>query len=159
MAPPWARGRIEDDFRIIAEDVATRVSPGRASSTATSWSVWTSFCHTYNIDPYLNTEDPIYAILLLAKQYRCGEISPSGTFVRSRTVEDAVRAVGQTLALMGKKDPRLTATVTLTSISPASYPVGKKMTPLHGASNPYPFMSSARSLTSASSPTRPVLTP
>jgi hypothetical protein len=110
MAPPWARGRIEDDFRIIAEDVATGVSPGRASSTATSWSVWTAFCHTYHIDPYLNIDDPIYAILLFAKQYRCGEISPSGTFVRARTVADAVRAVGQTLALMGKKDPRLTAT-------------------------------------------------
>jgi hypothetical protein len=110
MAPPWARGRIEDVFCIITEDVVTGVSPGHASSTATSWSVWTSFCNTYNIDPYLNVDDPIYALLLFTKQYCCGEISPSGTFVCSRTVEDAVRAMGQTLALMGKKDPHLTPT-------------------------------------------------
>jgi hypothetical protein len=69
MAPAWARGRIEDDFRIITDDVATGISPGRASSTATSWAVWTSFCNTYNIDPFLDFHEPIHAILLLAKQY------------------------------------------------------------------------------------------
>jgi hypothetical protein len=141
-------------FCIIAEDVATGVSPGHASSTATSWSAWASFCHTYNIDPYLNTEDPIYAILLFATQYCCGEISPSGTFVCSRTVEDAVRAVGQTLALMGKKDPRLTAT------GDTDFRLARLLSSWRkDASNPYPFTSSARPPTSASSPTLPVLTP
>jgi hypothetical protein len=93
------------------EDVANGVSPGRANSTSTSWSTWTSFCLTNNIDPYLDSiTDPVSALVLFAKRYCDGTISPSGAAVRSRTVEDAVRAMGQTLALMGKKDPRLTPT-------------------------------------------------
>ncbi len=35
-------------------------------------------------------------------------LSPSGTHVRGRTVGDAVRAIGQTLAQLGLPDPRLT---------------------------------------------------
>jgi hypothetical protein len=40
-------------------------------------------------------------------QYRNGVIAPSGYSVRARTVEDAVRAVGQTFAAVGSQDPRL----------------------------------------------------
>ena len=40
-------------------------------------------------------------------RYRSGAIAPHGKPVRSRTVEDALRSVGQTLAMLGPQDPRL----------------------------------------------------
>jgi hypothetical protein len=61
--------------------------------------------------PYILSDRTVVAKMKkLSYGYCCGEISPSETFVRSCTVEDAIRAVGQTLALMGKKDPHLTPT-------------------------------------------------
>jgi hypothetical protein len=39
-----------------------------------------------------------------AHRYRTGELAPSGHPVSSRTVEDALRAVGQTLVAMGAND-------------------------------------------------------
>ncbi len=44
---------------------------------------------------------------LFARRYRVGELAPSGTTVRSRTVEGALRAIGQTFAALGHDDPRL----------------------------------------------------
>jgi len=44
---------------------------------------------------------------LCAHRYHMGTLSPSKTKVRSQTVGDAIRAIGQTLANMGYADPRL----------------------------------------------------
>jgi hypothetical protein len=51
--------------------------------------------------------DPIPLLRLFARRYRTGIIAPSGSPVRSRTVEGALRAIGQTLASLGCDDPRL----------------------------------------------------
>ena len=47
---------------------------------------------------------------LFAQRYRTGTISPGRVPVRSRTVEDALRAVGQAYAGMGAADPRVNST-------------------------------------------------
>ena len=61
------------------------------------------------MDPTLqsNVADPIHLLQVFAHRYRTGAIAPSGRPVRARTVEGAVRAVGQTMAGMGAPDPRL----------------------------------------------------
>ena len=46
-------------------------------------------------------------LLLFAQRYRTGAIAPGRHPVRSRTVEDAVRAIGQAYAQLGSPDPRL----------------------------------------------------
>lgn len=46
---------------------------------------------------------------IFAARYCVGTLAPSQSAVRSRTVEDALHAVGQTLASMGYPDPRLQA--------------------------------------------------
>jgi len=51
--------------------------------------------------------DPIPLLRLFAHRYRLGTLAPSGARVRSRTVENALRAVGQTVATLGSPDPRL----------------------------------------------------
>jgi hypothetical protein len=51
--------------------------------------------------------DPVMILQVYAHQYRTGELAPSGHPVSSQTVEDALRAVGQTLTTMGADDIRL----------------------------------------------------
>jgi hypothetical protein len=45
---------------------------------------------------------------VFATRYRSGEIAPGGNVTRSRTVEAALRAIGQTMANVGAQDPRYT---------------------------------------------------
>jgi hypothetical protein len=51
--------------------------------------------------------DPVTILQVYAHRYCTGELAPSGHPVSARTVEDALRAVGQTLAAMGTNDIRL----------------------------------------------------
>ena len=79
-----------------------------ALSWDTTWLRWESYCASLDIPPRCtNIRDPIPYLQVFANRYRTGRIAPSGNVVRSRTVEGAIRAVGQTLALLGSPDPRL----------------------------------------------------
>jgi len=106
--PPSSRHSLESDLSVIYQDVALGVSHQRAAATDSTWNTWHSFCSTLHIDPTLqSTADPILPLQVFAHRYRRGEISPSKTKVRGKTVGDALRAVGQTLSNMGYADPRL----------------------------------------------------
>jgi hypothetical protein len=60
------------------------------------------------VDPYLqDTHDPIALFQVYLQWYHVGTIAPRGKPVRARTVEDSLRAVGQTFAALGAPDPRL----------------------------------------------------
>ena len=65
-----------------------------------TWAIWAQFCASLHVRPDLRDVpgDPVPLLLLFAHRYRTGAISPSVRRVRSRTVEDAVRHVAQTLA-------------------------------------------------------------
>ena len=71
--------------------------------------MWRLFCEQLAVDPTLQTNicDPIHLLQVFAHRYRSGCIAPRGRPVTARTVEGAVRAVGQTLAGLGAIDPRL----------------------------------------------------
>jgi hypothetical protein len=108
---PEARTRAADDLRTIAHDVALGICSSRQAAQRSTFHIWTTFCDSLSMDPTLAAyPDPVPAIQLFAHRYRAGELSPSRTPVRGRTVGDAVRAIGQTLAGMGLPDPRLTST-------------------------------------------------
>ena len=51
--------------------------------------------------------DAIPVLQVFASRWRTGQIAPLGNPVRSRTVEDALRAIGQTMASVGSEDRRL----------------------------------------------------
>jgi hypothetical protein len=96
------------DIRTIIQDVTLGISSQCALATDTTWATWEGFCSDLNIDPTLQTTpDPVLPLQLFALRYRRGEISPSKSKVRGKTVGDALRAVGQTLANMGYSNPRL----------------------------------------------------
>ena len=110
-APPDVRHHVADTFRAVAQDVRLGVSTSRAAAASSSWANWSDFCRTLNVDESLESyDDPVPALQLYARQYRCGEASPSKRPVGSRTVEQALRTVGQTLASLGRPDPRLNPT-------------------------------------------------
>jgi len=95
-------------FQIIQRDVALGVSYQHAATTDNTWLNWEAFCASIEIDPTLHSiNDPIVPLQLCAHRYHMGTLSPSKTKVRSQTVGDAIRAIGQTLANMGYADPRL----------------------------------------------------
>jgi len=72
------------------------------------WDIWWNFCNALRCDPYLlDSGDPVPILQVFAHRYQTGKISPSRAPVRSRTVGDAVHAVGQTLSSLGLADPRL----------------------------------------------------
>jgi hypothetical protein len=90
------------------QDVSLGATANRAMPGSTTWRIWENFCAAINADPTLTTsDDPVTILQLFAHRYRRGELSPSKTQVRSKTVGDALRAVGQTLSNLGYADPRL----------------------------------------------------
>lgn len=150
MAPHWARDAIAADFRAIAHDVAHGVSPNRASRADSIWNVWLAFCSTISAPPHFDgIVDPIPTLLLFAHRFRYGQISPSGTTVRSRTVEDALRAVGQAFSTLGCVDPRLTASGKLDIRLSRQLSAYKKEDPPPHRVKPIPCQSSAMRRTCA----------
>jgi hypothetical protein len=107
---PDGRIDLRTDLRLIREAVEAGVVPSRAAAANSAWGIWQRFCHTLGTDPYLGDgQDPLLLVQIFAQRYRDGRIAPSHHSVRSRTVEDAVRAVGQGFTRLGAPDPRLTS--------------------------------------------------
>ena len=63
------------------------------------------------LDPLLLAyQDPVPILNTFSRDYQTGNIAPDSRGVRSRTVEDAVRSIGQVIAMVGAKDPRMIST-------------------------------------------------
>ena len=68
--------------------------------------IWCDFCAEHHIDSLLQAvADPIPYLQIFAQWYRDGRLAKNGQPVRARTVEDAIRAVGQTMAAWGPRTP------------------------------------------------------
>ena len=102
-ASPAAIDALRFDWGAIERAAATRVSPQRVQSSSSSWRLWTTFCEHLNVDPSHLPADPIPLLQVFAQRLRSGTLAPGRRPVRTRTVEDIVRAVGQTYASMGPR--------------------------------------------------------
>ena len=99
------------DFELAQDAVRSGVTAQGAAGADTHWQLWSDFCDELAVDALLsNLQDPVALLQVFAQRYRTGTIAPKSKPVRSRTVEDALRSVGQTFAGLGKPDPRLTST-------------------------------------------------
>ena len=101
-----------DEFRadlgLVAEAVRSGVVESYARKKDAHWDVWLDYCRTVGCDPHLaDIDDPVPYLQVFAHRYRDGRIAPSGRTVKSQTVSDAVRSVGQRFSRMGSVDPRL----------------------------------------------------
>ena len=108
---PTIAAHFRRDLRLAQETVNRGICPSGDRADACNWNRWRAFCTNLAIDPLLNNiKDPDALLQVFVVQYRKGLIAPSGRPVKGRTVESAVRTVGQTLVSVGSPDPRLTST-------------------------------------------------
>ncbi len=83
------------------------VVSSRATAADRHWDIWLAFSDALGIDPGLqHFHDPVPVLQVFAARYRDGRLAPGGLPVRARTVEDALRSVGQMFASLGTKDIR-----------------------------------------------------
>lgn len=94
------------DLRISQESVQRGVVPGTRQKANRHWEHWLQFCTELELDPLLQSyADPVPFLQVYATRYR-RRLGPAGLPVRSGTVSDAVRSVGQTMASLGSPDAR-----------------------------------------------------
>lgn len=104
---PLKRDAFLSDLQSAQTAVRQGVVALRTASANTHWSIWEKYCASICLDPTLQgIQDPIPILQVFAHRYRHGALSPSRHPVRSRTVEDALRSIGQAFTHVGAKDPR-----------------------------------------------------
>ena len=101
------RDQLRADWRAVQAATQHRVSRQRTSAASSSWTLWISFCHELGVDPFSLPGDPIPILQVFAQRVRSGTLTTGRRTARSRSVEETLRAVGQTYAGMGSPDPRL----------------------------------------------------
>jgi len=107
--PDHRKSGLEADLIAVARTFPLGVCHSRRTAADNTFAIWESFCQEHHIDPTLGQyADPVPLIQVFGHRYRQGNIAPNQAQVRGRTVGDAVRAMGQTLAQLGHADPRLT---------------------------------------------------
>ena len=107
-AAPALVHQLRSDWSAVQAAARKRVTTQRRiNSAASSWTLWSAFCHSIGVDTDSLPHDPIPILQVFAQRLRTGALSPGRGPVKSRSVEDTVRGVGQTYAGMGARDPRL----------------------------------------------------
>ena len=105
---PEARDAFRIDHGLAMQAFCAGTVPTRTRSRDNTWIRWCNYCDELGVDPMLdNVVDAIPFLQVFASRWRTGQIAPLGEPVRSRTVEDALRSIGQTMASVGAKDRRL----------------------------------------------------
>ena len=108
-APPQCHDALRANWRTIQETSRKRVCRKRAAPSHSAWIYWAAFCESLRIDPHQLPPDPVPLLQVFARQLRTGALSASSTPIRSRTVEDILRGVGQAYAGLGALDPQMIA--------------------------------------------------
>ena len=108
---PVAQTRFWHSFRSATEDISKGLSTGRAIAADGHWTKWTYFCARMALNPLIVAyQDRVPILNAFAQDYQTGNIAPDSRDVRSRTVEDSVWSIGQAIAMLGAKDPRMAST-------------------------------------------------
>ena len=103
------------DKRAAETAALSSVVPKRAAAKDGHWHVWETFIATFDgVDPYLNglsKSAKLSFLEVFGHRLRQGFASPSGNTIRSRSVEDYLRTVGEEIALVDDEgeNPRMIA--------------------------------------------------
>jgi hypothetical protein len=109
-APSSARNAFGTDLRTAQAAARAGVVSDTQRQADGAWSMWTKYGTTLAIDPMLDDiDDPISLLQVYAQRIRNKQCSRSGNAVCASTVDAELRHMGQTLALLGARDPRITA--------------------------------------------------
>jgi hypothetical protein len=95
------------DLGTVDDKIKAGVTLQRSKAQDKHWERWDEFCLENGIDPFLRSwDDPVPILQVFGQRYRDGCISHRHNAMRARTVEDALRAIGQELAWVGSPDVR-----------------------------------------------------
>jgi hypothetical protein len=95
------------DLGTVDDRIRAGVTPQRAKAMENHWTRWYAFCLELGVNPFMRRwEDPVPLLQVFGERYRDGRLAPRQNAVRARTVEDALRAIGQTFARLGSPDVR-----------------------------------------------------
>ena len=110
IRPPVINAEIRADYDAVRAAVESGVSAGYQKSLQSNFRQWERFCAEIGLDPLMqNIADPVPFLQIFAHRVRTGKCAIRGKQVQKRAVEHYVRAVGQTIALLGTNDPRRNA--------------------------------------------------
>jgi hypothetical protein len=108
IKPCWKLAPVPTETLSATNSAKTALHASRRNATDSTWDIRHTFCEELCYDPFLqDLDDPTPLLQTFAHRYRQGTVAPSRSPVKSRTVEGALRAIGQTLATLGSPDPRL----------------------------------------------------
>ena len=97
-----------DHICTATKTVTQGVSSGHATASIRQWQKCIDFCTELVLDPFLEaSKDKVPILQVFIHRVRIGELAANGNQIRSRSVEDYLRAVAQTFLSMGADDPRL----------------------------------------------------
>ena len=105
--PSVVRVAFRADLGLVQDAMRSGVVASKASAADRQFQRWLEFCASHSVDPWFSQgDDPVPYLQVFAARYRDGRIAPGGHPVRSGTVSDALRDVGQAYQRMGAPDPR-----------------------------------------------------
>ena len=101
-----SRERLCNTFCAATEDIAESLSTGQSCAADGHQTKWANFCSRVSLNPLLiGYKEPVPILNTFSRYYRTGDIAPTSGPVRSCTVEDAVRSIGQALEALGLAGP------------------------------------------------------
>ena len=108
---PISRHNFHRDFCAAQAVVQEGVSTSRTKHANAVWEKWTAFTSELGLDPILTAvQDKVPILQVFAIRVRSGALAlnKQNKGISGRSVEDYIRAVGQTSLALGSSDPRYT---------------------------------------------------
>eukprot|EP00804_Cyclotella_cryptica_P003096 CCRYP_006083-RB/>CCRYP_006083-RB protein AED:0.19 eAED:0.39 QI:0/0/0/1/0/0/2/0/333 len=94
------------NLRIAQETVTKGVSSSRAQKSISYYSHWIDFTTDLGLDPFLQAfSDKVPFLQVFGQRVRDGELACNKNSIKSRSVEDYIRAVAQAFLAMGPLTP------------------------------------------------------
>ena len=107
---PWKSTRFHKRFRPAVEEITKGLYTSRVATANGHWSKWATFCRNAALTPLLASyRDPVPILNAFTREYRTGAIDPIICQVQYCTVENSVQSIGEALAALGSRYPRLTS--------------------------------------------------
>ena len=101
------RDAFRADLCTVEASVRAGVDPEYQNTKDGHWILWTKYCDSTGIDPYLtDIQDPVPYIQVFALRYGDGRLAPRGKPVKSAAVSNVLTSVGQGFTRVGSADPR-----------------------------------------------------
>ena len=108
---PAARDEFRTSLHLAKEATTSGVVPATATKTEAWWLIWLAKCTEWEINLIQDPSSTHTAgyLAAFAHKVRTGKVTPSGKPCRLGNVETTLRAIGQTIVLLGPNhhDPRL----------------------------------------------------